>query len=86
MQIENKNTKGWNFNNISVNKDVEEWSQIFSGTSTWAKCVGDLIKHESGKCQLLGSVYLGEGEFGKRVGLEKGEQQGLTHICNILFF
>lgn len=76
MQIENKNTKDWNSSNTSVNKDVEEWSQLFFGTSIWARCVSDLRKHGGGKCQLLGSVYFGEGEFGKRVGVEKGEQQG----------
>lgn len=42
------------------------------GPTVW----GDLVKHGSGKCQLLGGIYLEEAEFGTRVGVEKGEQEG----------
>ena len=74
MLIESKNTKGWNSSNVTVNKDGEEWSQIFFGTSAWASHMGDLVKHGSGRCQLLGDVYPGEGELETRMGVEKGEQ------------
>lgn len=51
-------------------------SRFLVWQSTWASCVGDLIKHGSGKCQLLGGIYLRKGEFRAKVGVEKGEQEG----------